>query len=194
MAAMAVFSGCRGVTPDVGFYALSPDSRGLGDEQIESTDQTIAVGVGPMKFPKSIDRPQIVVRTGPNRFEVDEFNRWAGSLREDFLEVLAMNLSMLLKSNHVTAWPWEEFFTPNYRVFLDIHAFDGAPGGTVQLRAAWTITGGEGRNALLTRKSIIEEPVRGTDVDAYITAKNRVLSVFSQEIAQAVKNLRKSAK
>ncbi len=190
--AMAVFSGCRGATPDVEFYTLSVDSQGLDDEQIESMDQTIAVGVGPMKFPKSIDRSQIVVRTGPNKFEVDEFHRWAGSLREDFLEVLALNLSILLKSNHVTAWPWEEFFTPKYRIFIDVHAFDGVPGETVLLSATWTITGGEGRKPLLVRKSIIREPVPGTDYEAYIAAKNLALSAFSREIARAVKKLETS--
>ena len=186
---MAVFSGCRGASPRVEFYTLAVDMRGLQDEQIEVMDQTIAIGVGPMEFPLSLDRPQIVLRTGPHKFEVNEFHRWAGSLREDILEVLTINLSILLRSNHVTAHPWEGFFTPDYRIFMDIHAFDGNLGGTVLLAASWTITDGEGRKALLVRKSIIREPVHGTDYEAYIAAANRALSGFSQEIAQAIKKL-----
>ena len=187
--AMAVFSGCRSATPRVEFYTLAVDMRGLPEEQIEVMDQTIAIGVGPMEFPLSLDRPQIVLRTGPHKFEVNEFQRWAGSLREDFLDVLTINLSILLRSNHVTAHPWEGFFTPDYRIFLDIYAFDGNLGGTVLLAASWTITDGEGRKPLLVRKSIIREPVLGTDYEAYIAAQNRALSTFSQEIVQEIKKL-----
>jgi len=161
----------------------------LEDAQIEVMDQTIAIGVGPMEFPQSLDRPQIVLRTGPHKFELNEFHRWAGSLREDFLEVVTINLSILLRSNYVAAHPWEGFFTPDYRIFMDIHAFDGNLGGTVLLAATWAITDGEGRKALLVRKSIIREPVLGTDYEAYIAAKNRALSTFSQEIAQMIKKL-----
>ena len=187
--AMAVFSGCRGTTPKVEFYTLAVDRQGLEDAQIEVMDQTIAIGVGPMEFPPALDRPQIVLRTSPHKFELNEFHRWAGSLREDFLEVLTINLAILLRSNHVTAHPWEGFFTPDYRIFMDIHAFDGNLGGTVFLVASWAITDGEGRKPLLVRKSIIREPVLGTDYVAYIAAKNRALSKFSQELAKAIKKL-----
>lgn len=190
--ATAVFGGCRSATPEVEFYTLSADERGL-DERTESMDRTVAVGVGPMKFPKLIDRSQIVVRKGPNKLEIDEFHRWAGSLREDFLEVLAMNLSVLLRSNHVTAWPWEEFFTPDYRIFLDVHAFDGAPGETVRLAATWTVTGGDARKPLLVRRSTILESVSGTDYQTYVAAKNRALSAFSREIATALEKLAASS-
>jgi uncharacterized lipoprotein YmbA len=166
--AMAFFTGCRGATTKVEFYRLNADRQGLEDEQIEVMDQTIAIGVGPMEFPKTIDRSQIVIRIGTHRFEVDEFRRWAGSLREDFLEVLTVNLSILLRSNHVAAYPWEEFFNPDYRIFMDVHEFVGDLGGSVILAVTWTITDAEGRKALLARKSIIREPVLGTDFEAYV--------------------------
>ena len=187
--AMVVFTGCFGASPKVEFYKLDEGLQGLEDEQIEVMDQTIAIGVGPMEFPKTIDRPQIVTRITPHRLEVDEFHRWAGSLREDFLEVLTVNLSILLKSNHVAAYPWEEFFNPDYRIFMDVHEIVGDLGGTVVLAVTWTITDAEGRKALLARKSIIREPVLGTDFEAYVSAINRTLFTFSQEIAREIKKL-----
>jgi uncharacterized lipoprotein YmbA len=131
--AMVFFTGCRSATTKVEFFRLNADRQGLEDEQIEVMDQTIAIGVGPMEFPQTIDRSQIVIRIGPHRFEVNEFHRWVGSLREDFLEVLTVNLSILLRSNHIAAYPWEEFFNPDYRIFMDVHEFVGDLGGTVIL-------------------------------------------------------------
>lgn len=187
--AMAVFSGCRGTTPRVEFYQLDADRQGLEDEEITGMDQTIAIGVGPMEFPPLLDRPQIVTRTGKHTFKVDEFHRWGGTLSQHFLEVLTVNLSILLRSNHVAAHPWEEFFIPDYRIFIDVHAFEGFLDGDVRFVATWTITDGEGRKPLLARKSIIREPVQGKNYEAYIEAQNRALSIFSQEIAQAIRKL-----
>lgn len=187
--AMAVFSGCRGTTPRVEFYQLAADRQGLEDEQIKAMEQTIAVGVGPMLFPPLLDRPQIVTRTGPYTYKVDEFHRWGGTLSQHVLEILTVNLSILLRSNYVAAHPWEQFFAPDYRIFMDVHAFDGFLNGDVRLIATWAITDGEARKPLLVRKSIIREPVRGASYGAYIEAQNRVLSIFSQEIAQAIKKI-----
>ena len=50
---------------------------------------TPAVGVGPVTLPQYLDRPQIVERTGPNRLEIAEFDRWAGDLKKNLEQVLA---------------------------------------------------------------------------------------------------------
>jgi uncharacterized lipoprotein YmbA len=146
-----------------------------------------------MAIPETIDRPQIVTRSGPNRLRVDEFHRWAGSLREDFLRVLSANLSILLKTNRVTTHPWEDYFQPTYRIVLDVHQFDGSPGQQVTLQVTWTITGQDGRNALLVRKSNMTQPVSAKDYDTFVAAKSRILASFSREIATEIKVLRSKA-
>jgi uncharacterized lipoprotein YmbA len=186
---MVVFTGCRSKTPPVKFYTLSSITQTSEETSVTEVDQPIAIGVGPMEIPKTIDRPQIVVRINPNKLEVDEFQRWAGSLYEDILEVLTENLSILLKSNLVSAHPWEDFFNPDYRIVLDVHRFDGSLGDHIVLNVTWTITDGKGREALLVRKSIIREPVLGKDFEAFVEAKSRALATFSQEIAREVTNL-----
>lgn len=186
---MVVFAGCRSKSPPVKFYALSTITQTSEETAVAEMNQTIAVGVGPMEIPKAIDRPQIVVRISPNRLEVDEFHRWAGSLYEDFLEVLTENLSILLKSNHISAHPWEEFFNPDYRIVLDVHRFDGSPGDHIVLNVTWTITDGKGRKPLAVHKTIIREPVLGTDFEAFVAAKSRALADFSKEIAREITNL-----
>ena len=186
---MVVFAGCRGKTPPVKFYTLSTINQTSEKTPQAEMSRSVAIGVGPMEIPKALDRPQIVLRVSPNRFEINEFNRWAGSLYDDFLAVLTENLSVLLKSNLIAAHPWEDFFNPDFRITLDVHRFDGSLGDHIVLNVTWTITDGEGRNPLAVHKTIIREPVMGTDFEALVAAKSRALADLSQEIAREIKKL-----
>ena len=140
-------------------------------------------------MPKINDRPQIVTRIGPNQINVDEFHRWAGSVYEDFLRVVTMNLAALLQSNLVAAYPWEDYFDPDYRIYMDVQQFDGRLGQYVQLDVNWTITGREARQILLVRKSLIREPVKGDGYDALVGAKSRILATLSRQMARGIEEV-----
>ena len=184
---LVFLAGCRSATPPVEFYTLSPLTVVDPTDKIDGLGGNIAVGIGPLQMPKINDRPQIVTRIGPNRINVDEFHRWAGSVYEDFLRVVTMNLATLLQSDLVAAYPWEDYFDPDYRIYLEVQQFDGRLGQQVQLVITWTITGGQARQILLVRKSVIREPVQGEGYDAFVAAKSRILTTLSRQIARGIK-------
>jgi uncharacterized lipoprotein YmbA len=186
---LVFLAGCRSATTPVEFYTLSPLISVAEADKVAGFGDNIAVGVGPLQIPKIIDRPQIVTRIGPNKINVDEFHRWAGSVYEDFLRAVTMNLAALLQSNLVAAFPWEDYFDPDYRIHLQVHQFDGRLGQYAQLDITWTITGREARDVLLVRKSLIREPVQGADYDAFVAAKSRVLATLSRQIARGLKEV-----
>jgi uncharacterized lipoprotein YmbA len=186
---LIVLTGCRSSTSPVEFYTLSPLPDVTEANKIAGLQKNIAVGVGPLQIPKIIDRPQIITRIGPNKVNVDEFHRWAGSVYEDFLRAVTLNLSALLQSSLVVAFPWEDYFYPDYQIYMEVHQFDGRLGQYVQLETTWTITGREEREILFVRKSLIREPTGGEDFDAFIAAKNRILATLSQQIAQGIKEV-----
>ena len=191
--AIDLLSGCRGTTPPVQFYTLNPIIESSEGEKQVNVRENLAVGVGPMEIPKSIDRPQLVTRTAPNVLYVDEFHRWAGSLREEFLRALTANLAILLKTDQVTAYPWEDYFRPTYRIFLDVHRFDGQPGDRIVLDVTCTITDREGRRSIFVHKSRIEETVAETDFGAFVSAKNKTIAKLSRELAQIIIKLEAGA-
>lgn len=191
--AIVLISGCRGSTPPVRFYTLNPVIESSEVKTETNVRQNLAVGVGPIEIPKSIDRPQIVTRTSPNRVSVDEFHRWAGSLREDFKSALAADLAILLKSDRVIAYPWEDYFRPVYQIFLDVHRFDGEPGKHLVLDITCTITDGEGIKALFVHRSRIQESVPETDFEALVSANNRAIATLSRELAQIIIKLEADA-
>ena len=185
--ALVFLAGCRSATTPLEFYTLSPLSSVSEADKTAGFGDNIAVGVGPLHLPKIIDRPQIVTRIGPNKINVDEFHRWAGSVYEDFLRVVTMNLAALLQSNLVVAYPWEDYFDPDYRVYLEVQQFDGRLGQYAQLDNTWTITGRDAREILFVRKSLIREPAKGEGYDAFVAAKSRLLDTLSRQIVQGLK-------
>ena len=187
LTAMVFLGSCRSATTPLEFYTLSPLSSVPEVDNTTGLGDNVAVGVGPLHIPKIIDRPQIVTRIGPNKINVDEFHRWAGSVYEDFLRVVTMNLAVLLQSNLVVAYPWEDYIDPDYRVYLEVQQFDGRLGLYAQLNITWTITGRDAREILLVRKSLFREPTRGEDYDALVAAKSRLLTTLSRQIAEGIK-------
>ena len=70
----AVAAGC-GSSPPSRFYTLS------GTTAAAAAPSNLSIAVGPVTIPGAVDRPQMVVTTGANQVELDEFNRWAAPLR-----------------------------------------------------------------------------------------------------------------
>ena len=79
-------SGCTGKSPPVTFYTL-----GIGTPVTESAETACSnkgIGVGPISWPRYLDQPLIVTRTGPNTLAFNEFHRWGGTLQDDFNPVI----------------------------------------------------------------------------------------------------------
>ncbi len=70
---MLVFAGCASSKP-ARFYSLSATAA-------PGVATSVAVLVGPVTIPASVDRPQFVVQVAANRVEVDEFNSTEGIRR-----------------------------------------------------------------------------------------------------------------
>jgi uncharacterized lipoprotein YmbA len=148
---------------------------------------TLAIGVGPVEFPKFLNRPQIVTRKSQHRVEVSEFHRWAGSFSEDFLRVLARNISMLLPTDRVAAYPWTDQFSPTYRIQLIVEQFDGRFGGDVVLNVTWSVWNQKDTNEPVMKHTRIKEPVSGEDYESLVAAQSLALSTLSRDIAIAIK-------
>ena len=176
-------------TPPVAYYTLNTLPEMQQEIPAAVMDDTLAIGVGPVEFPKFLDRPQIVTRKSQNQIEVSEFHRWAGSFPGDFSRVLAKNISILLPSDRVAVYPWGEQFSPTYRVKLDVEQFDGQLGERVVLEVTWMVMDQEGTNKLLVRRSLIEEPVPDNNYEALVVAESNALVTLSRTIVEEIRRL-----
>ena len=176
-------------TPPVAYYTLNTLPEMQQEIPAAVMDDTLAIGVGPVEFPKFLDRPQIVTRKSQNQIEVSEFHRWAGSFPGDFSRVLAKNIAILLPTDRVAVYPWGEQFSPTYQVKLEVEQFDGQLGEGVVLDVTWMVTDQEGTNKLVVRKSRIEEAASDKTYEALVEAKSNGLATLSRTIVEEIRKL-----
>jgi len=184
-------TGCRSSSPPVSFYTMTYLPMMEMESHEQSAIRGITIGIGPVQLPQFLNRPQIVTRSGHNRLTVSEFHRWGGYLDQDFLRVLAQDISILLPTNRVVEFPWDDRADTDYRIEFNVHQFDGQPGNSVLLNATWTIKERKGMEALYARRSIIRQPVSGNDYEALVSAHSQALAALSREIAAAIKKISK---
>lgn len=178
-------------TPPVAYYTLNTLPEMQQEIPAAVMDDTLAIGVGPVEFPKFLDRPQIVTRKSQNQIEVSEFHRWAGSFPGDFSRVLAKNISILLPTDRVAVYPWGEQFSPTYQIKLEVEQFDGQLGEGVVLDVTWVVTDQEATNKLVVRKSRIEEAALDETYEALVEAKSNGLATLSRTIVEELRKLGK---
>jgi uncharacterized lipoprotein YmbA len=93
-------------TPPARFYVLSALPGGEAASPVAAAERGLAIGIGPVTFPKYLDRPQIVTSTSPYALNMAEFDRWAEPLESNFVRVLAENLALLIPMARFVVAPW----------------------------------------------------------------------------------------
>jgi hypothetical protein len=182
--------GCRSQSPR--FYTLSPIQEDQVIPKRKSPAQNAVVGIGPVKVADYIDQSMLVTRTSDNQAVKAEFDRWVGSFKDNFINVLADNIGFLLPTENIYLFPWRVSVPIEYQVVVDIVRFDGRLGDAVWLEARWSILKGSEKKLVKTMRSSIREPVTGTDYAALVAAQSQAVAKLSQEIAVAIQGAGKN--
>ena len=176
-----VAGGCAS-TPDSRFYTLGavPGPAAVPSE--------LTVALGPVTVPAAVDRPQMVVTTGPNQVRLDEFNRWAAPLQDNIARVVAENLVAMLGTPRVATTAQALPAGVDYRAVIEVQRFESAPGEAATLDAVWTVTRVRDGKAR-TGRTAVRETTTAPDYAALAAAHSRALARLSREIADAVRAL-----
>ncbi len=155
--------GCAS-SPSPNFYtldALSMAVEGTGGPVHDPGEISPGpISVGPVSVPDIVDRPQMVLRMGPNRVAVDEFNRWAEPLYRAIGRVVARNLAAFLKTEQVGLYDDASMASPRYRIVVDVQRFESAPGQGTELDAVWVVRR-TADNRSRSGRTTVHEPVSG---------------------------------
>lgn len=180
----AVWAGCA--SPRSDFYTLRPSAKAA------PATAGYSVAVGPVSVPEIVDRPQIVVRTGPNQVFIDEFHRWGSPLRDEIARGIAGNLAALLGAPQVSVFPHPTSSAAKYRVAVDVMVFDSTPGESAVLDAVWAVRGA-GNGPVLSGRTALRETVPDAGYAALVAAHSRALEKLSEDIADAIRGLEQGA-
>jgi uncharacterized lipoprotein YmbA len=184
---LPLLCGCASKTPN--YYVLhSLESEAPGGKTARA-DNDLTIGVGPIKIPEYLDRPQMATRSTPNSLQFAEFDKWAEPLEKNVASVLVENLSILLSTNRVAVFPSAGSRQVLYQVTVDVEQMDYTPEGKAMLVANWSILGNNGDKLLDTRRSRIIVPVQATGFEAIASAQSRAVGEMSREIAACIESL-----
>lgn len=178
---LAVLSGCAG-SPRINFYTLDAPPY----SEVPGTDSSLAILLGPVTLAEMVDRPQLVMRTGGNRVEIIDTNRWAQPLKGEVARVLAANLAREMGTLRVFLHGQGMASDPDIRVAVDILRFESLSGVEATIEALWTVRRKDGA-APLTGRSEVHEPVQGDGYDPLVAAHGRALVRVSRDIAAAIR-------
>lgn len=179
-ALVLVAAGCA--SPASRYYTLSAAIAPA------AASSDLSVAVGPVSVPAAVDRPQIVVTTGPNQVWLDEFNRWASPLQSNIARVVAENLIALLGTPRVTLSPQTVSADADYRAAIEVQRFESALGKAATLDALWTVRRTKDGKSQAGRTTV-REPASETGYDALASAHSRAVARLSRDIAEAVRAL-----
>jgi uncharacterized lipoprotein YmbA len=173
-------SGCA--SPMSRFYTLSAANAPA------AASSTLSIVVGPVSVPAVVDRPQIVVTTGPNQVRPEEFNRWASPLQNNISRVVAENLVAVLGTPRVILFSQTLGGDVDYRAAIEVQRFESAPGEAATLDAVWTVSRTKDGKSQ-TGRTTVREVASDKGYDALAAAHSRGLARLSQDIANAVRAL-----
>ena len=138
-----------------------------------------SIAVGPVIIPEIVDRPQIVVRLGPNQVQILEQALWAEPLKTGIARVVAANLAATLGARLAAGRNADA----DYRIALDIQRFE-SPADAVLIEALWTVTSKDGRQS---GRSVARQPIAAKDYASLAAAHSAALAAISKDIAAAIK-------
>lgn len=208
---LGLLSACAS-SPPSRFYVLTP----LPEADSRTSDirgGELSIGIGPVVFPQFLDRPQLVVRDGSNRLELEEFNRWGGTLQDDFLRVWGENLGYLLDTSRILIFPSESRAPVDFRITAEVVNFEGRQDGEAVLKARWAVMDSRLEQTLASRDDLYRCPIEpdatasssqppalgllatdaGQDSEAIVAAMSRCLGRFSRDVAEVIKGLPRPA-
>jgi uncharacterized lipoprotein YmbA len=183
LVSMVCLSTCAGKSSSSKYYVLSP----LPLTKLSGAEEA-TIGVLPLDLPDYLDRPQVVTRVSENELKLDEFNRWAEPLKDNFYRVLVENLSTLLTSAKVIETVQRAKLSVNLYVGVDVAQFDGTLGGDVVLSVKWGLITSEGGKLVVAKRSSFKEPTGAATYEALVAAHSRAVAALSREIAEAIRS------
>jgi uncharacterized lipoprotein YmbA len=178
--AMVAVVACGCSTKTARFYTLDSTATSAGAPAAH-----LAVTVGPVSVPASVDRPEFVIQVASNRVELDEFNRWVAPLTDSIARAVAGDLAVLLVTPDVATSPMANF-VPTYSVTINVQRFESTRNQGVLLDAVWAVhrtTDG----AMRSGRTVAQEAAQGDSYDALAAAHGRALARMSGDIAAAIR-------
>lgn len=183
-AALAGGAGCAASPPSrLHLLAVEPEGPLAGARRTPP----LVLGIGPLEVVDYLERPEIVTRRGRTSLVLAELDRWGERFEVMLARVLRESLARLLATDAVIDLPSDREIAPDFRIALQLLAFEAEEGGEVGLEARWQLLGRSGDLPLRLERTRLGEPVEpGDGMEAVVAAMSRALGRLARTLAEAV--------
>jgi len=170
------------------FYALHTAHVEHAAPVVSSAFSEI-VGVGPVKIPEYMQRPQIVTQDSGGMMQFAEFDRWGESPDAGIARLIGDELSRRLPAATCVLYPWNSALAVKYRVTLDVVGLACDLTGTMHLVTQWSIVDQHELTTLVMKRRELDEPLGSPDYQGYVSALSAASTTLGSEIAAAFETL-----
>jgi uncharacterized protein len=181
-------AGCSILSPQKDpsrFFTLSAVADGTEAARADG----MALGLGPIRVPGYLDRPELATRVASTELEFSPRDRWAEPLSSSIRRVMAQNLSATLGTEDIATFPWPVGTRLDWAVSVDILRFERTPDGQVEVAARWVVREGAGGRIRVARETRYTERADGGGTPEVVEAWNTAVAALSNDIAQAITGL-----
>ena len=183
----AIVTACAHDAKPVEFYRLSADVGLTQNAKSAVNSKEVIVGLGPIRIPEYLNRPQIMVAISDNQYSISEEHRWAENLDQNILLALYKVLPAQLNTDHVFRYPWSQRQDINYQVSIDILDLTINPQGQSQFIAQWSIKVKEKAN--IDKRFECSLPASTTDYALMVKVQSQCLTQLGQAISKSLNEL-----
>ena len=188
---MFLLSGCMRDSKPVQFYMLNADFGVAGTTRVPVTSQGPVIGLGPIRIPEYLKRPQMIVAITDNQYRLAEDHRWAERLDQNISLALFKALPSQLGTDRIVRYPWSQRQVIDYQVGIDILEFNVDASGKSRLIAQWFVKRKD--KPAIDKRSVYQFPASTTDYEVMVNAQSQCLTKLGQEISETLRQLMASA-
>jgi len=190
-----VISGCISlpnspISPTPRFYMLSAINQPEVSKKIHITPGVI-IGVGPVKIPEYLNRPQMVTKDKQGILKFDEFDRWGESLNLGIARLMREALTVMLPGAKLTLNPWDPSMAVKYQVLVEIVQLDSDLDREMSFVVQWTVIDVQNSKTVIIKRSEFRTAIIPQNYSGLAKTLSTACASLSNEIAQALATLKK---
>jgi uncharacterized protein len=173
---MVALSGCGEPEPQI--YVLGHGAS-IGQSESSQLNNPV-VDVRPIRIPDYLDNKNMVVRRADGRIVASQDARWGERLSLGVTRAVTTSLATRLPRLAVMSSPPG---TPQWRVLIDIDAFEVQSTGRCVLAGRWSVWVGGGERKLRDERFAMSAPVdNGTDAEI-VAAMTQLVDRLATDVA-----------
>jgi len=177
------------ISPNPRFYMLSAINQPEVSKKINITPGVI-IGVGPVKLPEYLNRPQMVTKDSHGILKFDEFDRWGESLDLGIARLIREDLTVMLPGAKLTLYPWNPSMAVKYQVNAEVVQLDSELDGDMVFVVQWVIIDAQNSKTVMIKRSEFRIPIMPQNYSGLVKTLNQACASLSSQITRGLATLK----